>query len=165
MEEERFDRLDQKVDQLTVTVDKLGERVDKLAEKVDQTADTVTALSKKVDQTADTVTALSKKVDQTTDNVTVLTETLTEFIEFVKDNVAMKSDITQAVAQSEHNMKSYIDDRLADQTAEIGDRINGVIGKQREFNTELIDGLESNKVFEADRIGRLKALAVNTASK
>ena len=160
MEEERFDRLDKKVDGLSETVTVLGKKVDQtadnvtaLSEKVDDLSDTVAILGKKVDQTSDTVTALSKKVDQTTDNVTALSETLTEFIEFVKDNVVMKSDLTK----SEHNMKVYIDDKFADQ--------KGELILQSKFNVELIDGLKSNKVFEADRIGRLKALTVNTASK
>jgi hypothetical protein len=77
-----------------------------------------------------------------------------------KDVISLRSEMIDKLAMSEYNMKVYIDDKLADQTAEMGDRIDRAMGGQKKFNAELIDGIEKHSLFEAERIEKLKSLTV-----
>ncbi len=170
MEEERFDRLENKVDGLSDTVSVMGKKVDDLS-------DTVTVLSGTVDKLGERVDKLAEKVDQTSDTVTALSGTVSELTVNMNDlikitahmaaNMATKDDIANMatkddLAKMETRLvtKPYLDKKLADQATEIGDRINRATGKQKDFNTELVDGIEAHNLFEAERVEKMKSLAV-----
>ena len=83
---------------------------------------------------------------------------LTGRVDKIELNMATKDDL--AKMETRLVTKSYLDDKLADQATEIGDRINRATEKQKDFNTELVDGIEAHNLFEAERVEKLKSLTV-----
>ena len=100
-------------------------------------------------------------------------------VSFIKDNamtksegatkedllkMATKEDLKEAIAESEARMetrlvtKAYLDDKLADLTSELGDRIYRHDNKERTFKSELILYLDENRAIKPEQTKRLKEL-------
>ncbi len=111
---------------------------------------------------------------------------LYEVVTFIKDNVPMRDEVVMKsefegrmtgfenrMNQMESKMatkddlaklecrlvtKSYLDDKLANLAAEIGERVNRVKDKGKLFNQKLVNYLDRHTVFETSEINELKEL-------
>ena len=67
--------------------------------------------------------------------------------------------IKEEIGASEHRLKSYIDDKLADYTSDIFKRLDKKYAQDKQFKVKVVGLLRTHKIGTAEEIAYLEGLA------
>lgn len=70
----------------------------------------------------------------------------------------IKTEMKAEMAKLEHNLKSYIDDKLANYTSDIFKRLERTFQRDKAFKEKLVDVLKKNKIGTAEEIAFLEGV-------